>query len=68
LGCNGGWYYDAWKYTLTKPLETEANYPYNSGTTTKAGSCAYVATKGVVATTGQTSVATDTNSIMVAIA
>ena len=67
LGCNGGWYYDAWKYALTKPLETEANYPYTSGTSMKAGSCAYVSSKGVVATTGQTSVATDTNSIMVAI-
>ena len=68
LGCNGGWYYYAWKYTLTHPLEKESDYPYVSGTTTKSGSCTYDKTKGVVLTTGQTSVSTDTTSIMTAIA
>ena len=41
LGCNGGWYYYAWNYALTKPLMTESAYPYTSGTTTKSGSCLY---------------------------
>jgi len=67
LGCNGGWYYYSWKYTLTHPLESEANYPYTSGTTTKSGSCMYNSALGLVSTTGQADVLTDTTSIMTAI-
>ena len=67
LGCNGGWYYYAWNYAANKPLMTEADYPYTSGTTTKSGSCTYDRTKGVVSSLQQTDVATDTNSIMAAI-
>ncbi len=47
---------------------SEAAYPYTSGTTTKSGQCTYSLSQGIVASVSQTSVATDTNSIMAAIA
>lgn len=67
LGCNGGLYNYAWNYTSNHPLESEANYPYTSGTTTKSGSCSYDSTKGLVSATSHTVVATDNTSIMTAI-
>jgi C1A family cysteine protease len=67
LGCNGGWYYYAWNYAVKHPIETEADYPYTSGTTTKSGSCMYNSALGVVSSISQTDVLTDTTSIMTAI-
>jgi cathepsin L len=67
LGCNGGWYYYAWNYAMTNAVMSEADYPYTSGTTMKSGSCFYNAAQGLVNTTGQTDVATDTASIQAAI-
>lgn len=67
LGCNGGLYNYAWNYAHTHPLESEADYPYTSGTTQKSGSCAYVSAKGIVGVSFHTVVATDNNSIMTAI-
>jgi C1A family cysteine protease len=68
LGCNGGWYYNAWKYANKKALESEADYPYTSGTTMVSGSCMYNAALGIVNAIATTDVATDTTSIMTAIA
>jgi cathepsin L len=47
LGCNGGLQTQAWNYAKTNPLESEANYPYTSGTTMKTGSCTYNASLGI---------------------
>lgn len=33
-GCNGGWYFYAWDYLYSTPQNTNANYPYASGTGT----------------------------------
>jgi len=38
-GCNGGNVVPAYKYVLSKPLATAAQYPYVSGTTKKTGTC-----------------------------
>jgi len=46
-GCGGGAYGTAWAYSQNNPIESEANYPYTSGTTKVTGSCAYVASKGI---------------------
>jgi C1A family cysteine protease len=68
LGCNGGMYGRAWNYAKTHPIESEADYPYTSGTTTKSGSCVYDKSKGIVGVASFTTVGTDTTSIMTAIA
>ena len=67
LGCNGGLYNYAWNYSETHPIESEANYPYTSGTTMKSGSCLYNSSLGVFGATGHVTVGTDTTSIMTAI-
>jgi C1A family cysteine protease len=67
LGCNGGLYNYAWNYSQTHPIESEANYPYTSGTTMKSGSCLYNQSLGIFGATGHVVVGTDTNSIMTAI-
>ncbi len=68
LGCNGGMYGRAWNYAKKNPIQSEATYPYTSGTTTKSGSCVYDRTKGIVGVASFTTVGTDNNSIMAAIA
>jgi len=68
LGCNGGLYSNAWNYAKNKPLESEANYPYTSGTTQKTGSCLYDSTKGIGGIVSHTTVGTTTTAIMTAIA
>jgi len=68
LGCNGGMYGRAWNYAKTHAIESEASYPYTSGTTMKSGSCLYNSANGVMNTTSFTTVATDNASIMTAIA
>jgi C1A family cysteine protease len=67
-GCNGGNYGAAWNYAKSYPVESEANYPYTSGTTGQTGSCTYNATKGIGGIVSHTTVATDTTSIKTAIA
>ena len=68
LGCNGGMYGRAWNYAKTHPIESEASYPYTSGTTMVSGSCLYNSALGIQAVTSFTTVATDNASIMTAIA
>lgn len=68
LGCNGGLYSNAWKYAKNKPIESEANYPYTSGTTQKTGSCTYDSTKGIGGIVSYTVVGTTTDAIKTAIA
>jgi C1A family cysteine protease len=48
LGCNGGWYYDAWNYLQKNGQELESAYPYKA----VRGTCAYSSTKGVFNTAG----------------
>jgi len=47
-GCNGGWYYWAWDYMKAHAQETEANYPYTSGTRGVTGTCTANTSLGVV--------------------
>jgi len=57
-GCNGGMYYNGWKWEKSHMTMKESDYPYVSGTTKEAGSsCEYDASKGVtnVSTYGQVS-------------
>jgi len=68
FGCNGGMYGRAWNYAKTHPIETEAAYPYTSGTTTQSGSCLYNQSLGVVSVASFVTIGTDCNSIMAAIA
>jgi len=64
LGCNGGMYYNAWKYLIDNPQELESDYPY----TGKNGSCSAVASKGKVFTQSKgTQVDQDTGAIMAAV-
>jgi len=67
LGCNGGMYGRAWNYAETHPIESEASYPYTSGTTTKSGSCMYNSSLGIQAVASWSTVGTDNTSIMNAI-
>jgi C1A family cysteine protease len=64
LGCNGGWYYQAWNYLTNHGQEMEASYPY----TGKDGTCKYNANNGRVSTTSQgTQVSANSSSIMAAL-
>jgi C1A family cysteine protease len=67
-GCQGGWYYYAWDYATVTPITTETVYPYTSGQHGVTGRCTYTAGSGVLYDQSQTDVATDTTSIMTAIA
>merc|ERR1711981_535781 len=62
-GCNGGWYYYAWKWLESNMSMTEADYPYTSGTTGEETTCAYDAAEGVTYTTGYAQCAENTDSI-----
>lgn len=62
MACYGGWYYYAWDYMRTYPLETESNYPYISQSGSW-GACSYNSSLGVARTSGYVQVAGDTNSI-----
>jgi C1A family cysteine protease len=55
-GCNGGWYYYAWNYMKYNAQETEADYPYSSGSMNFGitGSCTAQANLGVVMTDSPT--------------
>lgn len=64
LGCNGGWYYQAWNYLQTHGQMLNSVYPY----TAKDGTCKYNASEGKVETTSQgTQVTGNSSSIMAAI-
>lgn len=64
LGCNGGMYYNAWKYLVDHKQELNADYPY----TAKDGSCKYNASEGKVSTQSKgTQAAANSASIMAAI-
>jgi len=47
MGCNGGWYYQAWNYLTTHGQELNSSYPY----TGKDGTCKYSSSNAKVATT-----------------
>lgn len=49
-GCNGGNYTSAWDYLKTHAQETEADYPYTSGSFGITGTCKADTAKGVVKT------------------
>ena len=66
-GCNGGWYYYAWKWLESNKTMTEADYPYTSGTTGKETTCAYDASKGVTNVSSYKQVSEDTDSIKAAL-
>ena len=51
----------AFKYTENSPLETEANYPYTSGTG-RVAKCSYDSSKGVVGAKTYSDVSTDSVS------
>jgi len=57
---------NAFKYTETYDLETEAEYPYTG--TFSFGSCAYDASEAVVGTTSYVDVASDSPSALLAAA
>jgi len=44
-GCDGGWPLTAYQYIQAKGQETDDDYPYYSGTSGSAGTCAYTASK-----------------------
>ncbi len=66
-GCNGGWYYYAWKWNQDHMTMRESDYPYTSGTTGTETACAYDESKGVTFVTDYQQVAEDTASIKAAI-
>ena len=67
-GCNGGWYYDAWDYSKSHPLDTSFNYPYTSGNTGRSGTCDYDKSNGKVSATSYVRVSGNTSSIKSAVA
>jgi len=67
LGCRGGDYSPAWRYSEINPIMSEADYPYTSGETGKSGSCNHKPSLGLFGATGYVFVDSDTNSIMTAI-
>jgi cathepsin L len=67
-GCNGGMYYNAWKWEKTHMAMKESDYPYVSGTTKEAdANCSYDESKGVTFVSGYEQVSADTDSIKAAI-
>jgi len=46
-GCNGGWMPTAWTYAMSTGLNTNADYPYISGSTGTNGTCKFDPTKVV---------------------
>jgi len=68
LGCNGGDQRNAWTYTETNPLESEANYPYTSGTTGKTGQCASLTFPRIGQVLNYTSGGTETPAMLNAVA
>jgi C1A family cysteine protease len=67
MGCGGGWYYWAWSYMQSNPLQFDWDYPYFSGQTGNSGNCNYNRGIGYANTTGQVGVAGNSSSIMSAI-
>jgi len=66
-GCNGGWYYYAYKWLKHNKTMRESDYPYTSGRTGRATRCAYDASKGVTNVSSYKQVSRDTESIKAAI-
>jgi len=62
-GCNGGWYYYAWKWLESNMSMRESDYPYTSGSTGEETTCAYDAAEGVTYTSGYAQCSPDTDSI-----
>lgn len=60
--CNGGWYYYAWDYMRSYPLENESSYPYTSSAG-GWGSCKYNSSLAVAGSTGYVQVAGNTSAI-----
>lgn len=52
MGCGGGWYYWAWSYMQSNPLQFDWDYPYFSGQTGNSGNCNYNRGIGYANTTG----------------
>ena len=67
-GCNGGMYYNGWKWEKTHKTMRESDYPYVSGTTKEAQStCNYDESKGVTNVSSYGQVSGDVDSIKDAI-
>ena len=66
-GCNGGMYYNAWKWEKDHFAMKESDYPYTSGTTGKETTCAYDKSKGVVEVSGYKSIKANVDSIKAAV-
>jgi len=63
-GCDGGSMALAFFYTERHPLESEADYPYVSGDTSKAGTCNYDSSKGQVGASDYTMVTANSASAL----
>ena len=67
-GCNGGMYYNAWKWEKSHYAMKESDYPYVSGTTKKANpECSYDESKGVAEVKSYTQVKANVDSIKAAV-
>lgn len=62
-GCNGGWYYYAWKWNETNMTMAEKAYPYTSGKTGDETACVYDEAKGITLVLDYGQVKEDTESI-----
>ena len=66
-GCNGGWYYTAYKWLKKNPTMRESDYPYVSGETKKGGKCHEDKSEGVTEVSSYKQVSKNTDSIKAAI-
>jgi C1A family cysteine protease len=55
---------NAFTYTMSTPLETDADYPYTSGTSQVAGTCMYSASQGTGSISGFTNVPANSASAL----